>query len=212
MALIGVIPPGLSYAQEKKEYTIAVLDFDADGISQAEARSLSNSLRVQITRAVISEELRKKVGINYTVVERSQMDKIFEQFDIQNTGCTDLSCAIEFGKMLSVDRIIIGSVGLVGETYTINTRIVDVESSRTLQVADYVFKGARDNLLNEGIPSIVNELMYGKKQKKSRRIYYIVGGAVLAGGVMAAVLSSSSGGGGEKNTGTITFTIPDPSE
>jgi len=39
----------------------------------------------------------------YTVVERSQMDKIFEQFEIQNTGCVDISCAVGFGKMHSVE-------------------------------------------------------------------------------------------------------------
>ena len=212
LTLMGFGQPLLSFAQEENEYTIAVLDLNANGISQAEARSLSSNLRVQVTRAVISEEFKKKSGISYTVVERSQMDKIFEQFDIQNTGCTDISCAVEFGKMLSVERIIIGSVGLVGETYTINISIVDVESSRTLQVADYRFKGEVDNLLNEGIPDVVSQLLGVKK--KSRRTLYIVGGIVLLGGIAAAVLSGGGGdsGGGGTTTGDIIFTIPDPSE
>ncbi len=208
LTMIGFIQPRLSYAQEKTEYTIAVLDLDAHGISQAEARSLSGSLRVQVTRAVISEEFIKKSGVSYTIVERTQMDKIFEQFDIQNTGCTDLSCAIEFGKMLSVERIIIGSVGLVGQTYTFNTSIVDVESSKTLQVAEYKFKGEIDNLLNEGIPDIVSQLLGMKK--KSRKTLYIVGGIVLLGGEAAAVLSV--GGGDDVDTVEIIFTIPDLSE
>ncbi len=211
IAHTGFFSPGSSCAQDMKEYNIAVLDLEANGISEAEARSLSSSLRVQITRTVISEEFKRKSGIIYTVVERSQMDKIFDQFEIQNTGCTDLSCAVEFGKMLSVERIIIGSIGLVGRTYTINTRIVDVESSRTLQVADYKFKGEVDNLLNEGIPDVVNQLLGVKK--KSRKIYYIVGAGLIIGVVLAAVLSGGSGdGGGGTSTGEIIFTIPDPSE
>ena len=210
--LMGVFQPRLSCAQEKNEYTIAVLDLNANGISQTEAKSLSNSLHVQLTRTVTSEEFIKKSGISYTVVERSQMDKIFEQFDIQNTGCTDVSCAVEFGKMLSVERIIIGSVGLVGRTYTINISIVDVESTKTLQVADYRFKGEVDNLLNEGIPDVVGQILGMKK--KSRRTLYIVGGVVLLGGVAAAVLSGggSDDGGSGATTGDIIFTIPDPSE
>ena len=212
IAHMGFYSSGSYCAQDIEEYNIAVLDLNAEGISEAEARSLSSSLRVQITRTIISEEFKRKSGIIYTVVERSQMDKIFDQFEIQNTGCTDLSCAVEFGKMLSVERIIIGSIGLVGRTYTINTRIVDVESSRTLQVADYKFKGEVDNLLNEGIPDVVNQLLGVKK--KSRKIYYIVGGIVLLGGVAAAVLSGGGGedGGSGTSTGEIIFTIPDPSE
>jgi hypothetical protein len=212
MILMGFIHPRIASAQEKNEYTIAVLDLNANGISQTEAKSLSNSLHVQVTRTVTSDEFRRKSDISYTVIERSQMDKIFEQFDIQNTGCTDISCAVEFGKMLSVERIIIGSVGLVGQTYTFNTSIVDVESTRTLQVAEYRFKGEVDNLLNEGIPDIVSQLLGVKK--KSRRTLYIVGGVVLLGGVAAAVLSGGGGddGGSGTNTGDIIFTIPDPSE
>ncbi len=206
---IGFMHPRLSSAQEKTEYNIAVLVLDAHGIPQIEAMSLSSSLRVQVTRAVISEEFIKKSGISYTVVERSQMDKIFEQFDIQNTGCTDLSCAIEFGKMLSVERIIIGSVGLVGETYTINTSIVDVESSKALRVADYKFKGEVDNLLNEGIPDIVNQLL-GIKKKSRKKLYIISGVVIVAVAAAAAILSSSDDSGDD--TSDITINIPVPAD
>ena len=213
MILVGFIPPDSSYAQDYDEYTIAVLDLEASGISETEASFLSEHLRSQVTRVVTTDKFKSTTRINYTVVERSQMDKLFGEFEIQNTGCTDISCAVKFGKMLNAERILIGSVGLVGETYTISTRIVNVESGETVSVADYLFTGQRDNLLREGIPSIVYELMYGKKQKKSSKMLYIVGGAVIAGGVLAAVLGSSSGGEPtEDNTGTITFIIPDPSE
>lgn len=213
LILLGIIQPPLSFAQERNEYTIAVLDLNADGISESEARTLSANLRGQVIEIVSSEAFREATGVQYTVIERSQMDKIFEQFDIQNIGCTDLSCAVEFGKMLSTERIIIGSIGLVGKTYSIQARIVDVESSKIIAVSSYVFTGQRDNLLTTGIPTVANELMYGKK-KKSRKIYYIVGGVVLLGGVAAAVLSGGSGDGGVKpgTTGEIVFTIPDPSE
>ena len=213
LPLMGFVQPRLSCAQEKNEYTIAILDLNADGISESEARTLSANLRGQVIEIVSSDAFRAATDVQYNVIERSQMDKIFEQFDIQNTGCTDLSCAVEFGKMLSTERIIIGSIGLVGETYSIQARIVDVESTKIIAVSSYVFTGQRDNLLITGIPTVANELMYGKK-KKSRKTLYIVAGVVLLGGVAAAVLSGGSGdGGGEPGTtGEIVFTIPDPSE
>ena len=168
LIVIWTIPPQTSFSQEIKSYNLAILDLDAKGISQIEAAYLTEYMRGQVTRLVTSDEYKNKTGINYTVVERSQIDKIFEQFEIQNTGCTDVSCAVEFGKMLSVERIVIGSVGLVGQTYSIATRIVDVESTSTIAVADYTFTGQIDDLLTKGITSVADELMYGKKVKGHR--------------------------------------------
>ena len=134
MIFIGFIPPRLSFAQEKDLYTIAVLDLVANGISESEARSLSEFLRGQITRAATSDEFRNRSGFVYKVLERSQMDKILDEFDYQSTGCTDEECAVELGKMLNAERIVIGSVGLVGQTYTISVRIVDIETASTVSV------------------------------------------------------------------------------
>lgn len=204
MILGGFIPPDSSYAQDYDEYAIAVLDLEASGISETEASFLSEHLRSQVTRVVTTDKFKSTTRINYTVVERSQMDKIFGEFEIQNTGCTDVSCAIEFGKMLNAERIIIGTVGLVGRTYSITTRVVDIESSSTLSVADYTYTGPIDDLLTTGIQSVVNELLYGRKQKKSKKLYYIIGGIVLAGGVAAAILGGGSdGGSAEEGTAII---------
>lgn len=193
MVMIGFIPYNSSYAQVKDEYTIAVLDLEAIGVSLTEAEFLSESLRGEVTRTSVSEKFKNLTGFNYKVIEQSQMDKIFDQFDIQNTGCTDVSCAIEFGKMLSVQRIIIGSVGLVGKTYSITIRMVDVETAETVGFADYKYTGEIDELLKTGVSDVVNEIMYGEKQKKSnKKIYYIIGGIVLFGGIIAATMSGDS--------------------
>lgn len=205
LPLMGIIPPRFSYAQEIEEYNIAVLNLEAKGISQTEADYLSDYMRGQVTRLVTSEEYINTANITYTVVERSQMNKIFEQFEIQDTGCTDVSCAIEFGKMLNVEKIIIGSIGLVGETYSISARIVDIETAKTSAVADYVFTGPRDNLLITGIPNIVNELMYGEKPKKSRKkLYYILAGVIIVGGVIWATMGGDDKGDSE---GTVLIDV-----
>ena len=207
LPLMAVIPPRLSHAQETQEYTIAVLDLNAKGISQAEADYLSEYMGGQVTRLVTSEEYKERTGINYTVVERSQMDRIFEQFEIQDTGCTDVSCAVEFGKMLSVERILIGSVGLVGQTYSMATRIVDVESASTIAVADYTYAGQIDDLLRTGITIVVDELMYGQK-KKSRRSLYIIAGITIAAGIAAYFLIPDE----KEDTGSISIKIPVPQD
>ena len=188
----------------KKNTLLQFSTLDSNGISPSESKSLSDYMRGQIARTLGSKNFTDKSGISYTVVERSQMDKIFEQFNIQNSGCTDISCAVEYGKMLNAERIVIGTVGLVGETYTISARIVDVETSKILSVADYIYTGKKDNLIRTGIPNIVNELMTGKKQAKSgKKKYYIIGGLVIVGGIIAATMGGGSDGGSSDNNGSV---------
>ena len=135
------------------------------------------------------------------------MDKIFDEFKIQSTGCTDISCAIEFGKILSVEKIIIGEVGLVGQTYTLNASIVDVETAKVTAAAEYKHTGAIDNLLNRGIPRVVDTLLYAKTGSH-KKWYYIIGGVILIAGVTAWILSRDGVVGGEK-TGTLIIDVPD---
>ena len=212
LMILGFIQPQISCAQEKEIYNLAVLNLDPKGIPEAEAAFLSESMRAQVTRVVASEKFKKTNDVQYKVIERSQMEKILDQFNFQSTGCTDVECAIELGKMLNAERIIIGSVGLVGNTYSITARMVDVETAETVGFADYQNRGERDELLTKGISEVVNELMFGTKKKKSKKLYYVIGGAVIAAGALAAVLGSSGGDGGSATTGAISVSIPAPGE
>lgn len=211
LILIGFIPPQVSWAQERKSYTLAVLNLEAQGISLSEAAFLSEHLHAHVTRVVSSDDFQKETDIRYTIVERSQMDKIFDQFQIQDTGCTDVSCAVEFGKMLSAERIIIGSVGLVGKTYSITARIVDVESAATIGVADYTYTGPIDDLLKAGVQSVVNDLLYGEKKKSRKKLYIIAGVTAIAIGAAIAALSSSDKAG-EEESGNIYIKLPVPED
>ena len=154
------ILPSESYPQTGKTYGLAVLDLEGNNIAEAEAKALSDVLRSSINKILL--EKSGKVQDSYELLERSQMDNIFDQFDVQNTGCTDLSCAIEFGKMLNVDRIIIGSVSLIGSTYMVIARIVDVESSRTIVSVDRKQRGIIDNVIDL-MPVVGHELLTGER-------------------------------------------------
>ncbi len=203
-------PAAPCLAQAKKTYTIAVLDLNANGLPVSEAKSLSDYLRGTVSEMLASPEFPKRAKVLYgQALERSQMDKIFDQFNIQNTGCTDVSCAVELGKMLNVERILIGSVGLVGETYTIQSRIVDIESSAIVAVSNYSYRGERDNLLKSGIPKIANELFYGRKAASGKKKWYIIAGAAVIGGA-AAAMSGGGGGSDGGDTGKVNVDVTFP--
>ena len=184
---------------------VAILDLDANGVSETEARSLSNELRTYITELLNSKEYQSKTADKYTVLERSQMDKILDQFNIQNLGCTDIACAVEFGKMFNVERIIIGSVGLVGQTYTMSISIVDIESSVTVKGASYRTAGTRDDLLNEGIPQVSRSLFGLGKRFPYMKTAVITTAVAAVGAVVYYLLTRT-------HDGEITIDIPVPQE
>jgi len=197
----GMLPVTSGWAQartEGKKYILAVMNLDAKGVSQVEVEVLSEKLRSHILQVVESPKYRSmKNSVSYELVERTQMDKIFDQFNIQNIGCVSDSCAVELGKMLGTDRIIIGQVGLVGRTYSVSARIVDVESSKSIRTADRQYRGSIDDLMNTVIVEIGSELLMGKAKKSHMKLYLITG-AVLAGAGAAAVVGGGGGGGGGK--------------
>ena len=64
----------------------------------------------------------------FVVLERSQMDKILKEQEFDQTGCTDSSCAVEIGKLLSTKKILIGKVTSSASKIKLNIRIIDIET------------------------------------------------------------------------------------
>jgi TolB-like protein len=142
---------GLAFAQE---ITIAVLDFDGDGVSQSETRTLTNRLRDEMFNTGI-----------YIVLERGKMDEVLKEQGFQQTGCVTSECAVEVGNMLGVQQMIGGSIGKVGNIYTVSARMIDVETGKVLKSANYDHIGDIGQLLIKGMKNVVNQLITGRKVK-----------------------------------------------
>src|SRR4030042_536036 len=98
---------------------IAVLDFsNTGGISNEESITLTNRLRSMLVRTN-----------SMIVLERGKMDEILGEQGFQQTGCTSTECAVEVGKLLNVQKMVSGSIGRIGETYTIDLSLIDVATA-----------------------------------------------------------------------------------
>ena len=97
--------------------TIAVMDFQAKGIDTIVAQNVSELIRGEIINAGI-----------FTVIERAQMGEILKEQGFQQSGCTDITCAVEIGKILSANKMLVGSVMKIGGSIIIAGRVVDVQS------------------------------------------------------------------------------------
>ena len=112
--------------------TVAVIDFDASGISQLEATSLTNRFRTAVG----------DVGV-MRLVKRGMMEEVLQEQGFQQTGCTSEECAVEVGQLLGVQNMIGGSIGRVGDTFTIDARMISVQSGVSLVTKQktYAWKG-----------------------------------------------------------------------
>ncbi len=118
--------------------TVAILDFEARGVSVQEAQTLSERMRTEIgnTNAV-------------RLIERKAVDKIMEEQGFQQSGCTTDECASEVGQLLGVQYMISGAIGLMGKTYTIDAKMFSVETGETLQTKSVSHQGDISGLLIE---------------------------------------------------------------
>lgn len=109
----------LSYG---KALNIAVNDLVGQGVDST-------------TTAVISERIRAELtGTNgFRVMERSQMEAILREQNFQQSGCTGNSCAVEIGQLLGVDHLVMGSIGMVGRSYTLTLRMVNAGTGEVVQ-------------------------------------------------------------------------------
>ncbi len=136
---------------------IAVNTLSVRGLGRSEAISFTDVLRSEIG----------KTG-KYDVMERAKMYEILKEQGFQQTGvCDETSCAIEMGKLLAVKYIVLGNVGKVGKTFTLNIRIVEIGSGKIINDITEYHKGSIDGLLTKVIPIAAQKLVgtYEKKRK-----------------------------------------------
>tara|TARA_Y100001935_G_C17272036_1_gene492508 strand:+ start:108 stop:719 length:612 start_codon:yes stop_codon:yes gene_type:complete len=126
--------------------TVAVFEFENNGLDKSDVRIITERMQSEFVKAD-----------GYKVVERSKIDNILKEQKFQNSGCVD-ECLIEIGKMVGAKEALIGSVGKLGNLFTITARLVDVSTGENIRSSDYDTEGEISNLLKRGLPKIVVDL------------------------------------------------------
>ncbi len=118
-ALVFFSIPVKILSQNPDKIPVAILDLEGRGISDLEAATLTDRLRSEMVT----------VGA-FVVVERGQMEMLLEEQGFQQTGCTSAECAVEVGKLLGVQKMVTGSIGKLGELYTVDARMFEIYERR----------------------------------------------------------------------------------
>jgi len=122
---------------------IAVVEFEANGISQPQAIALTDRLRNELFRLGAFE-----------VVERGMMETILTEQDFQLTGCTTNECLVEVGQLLGARHVVGGRISRVGAMFTVSARVVDVETGKLLGVSDFDLRGGLEEMLTGGMKQV----------------------------------------------------------
>jgi TolB-like protein len=94
-----------------------------------------------------------------TVLERAQMQEILKEQGFQQTGCTTDQCAVETGQLLGVKYMVVGSIGLVGHTYTLAGRLIDVSTGKMVATANVDCKCEIDDVLSRSTGELSKQLV-----------------------------------------------------
>ena len=123
---------------QEPQRTLAVLDFEPRGINSLEAATLTDRF---------TSEIGKTQAM--TLVDRNMVEEILKEQGFQQSGCTTDECAVEVGALLGVQFMISGSIGKLGETYTIDAKMVSVESGASVETRNVTYIGKVDGLVTE---------------------------------------------------------------
>lgn len=133
------------FAQEKTN--IAVLQLDVSGLSPEEGKILTDRLIIELFKTN-----------KYNVLEREKLESILSEQNFQLSGCTSTECLVEVGQLLGVQAMVGGSVGKFGNLYTINIRMIDVESGSMINQATFDYSGGMEKLLTDGLKQVAYQL------------------------------------------------------
>ena len=113
--------------------TLTVLDFKTNNVSENDM----NSIITFLSASLFDTE-------KYRVIDTAQRDTILQELAFSNSGCTDESCQLEIGQLLSAEIIVTGDIANIGNRIIITARMIETETSETLSTSKSVYKNLEE--------------------------------------------------------------------
>ena len=99
---------------------IGIIEFQSLN-EEAKKDNLGKIVSEMLTTSFVNSE-------SFKIIEREQLQKVVQEFQLSQSGIIDTSYAKQIGKITGADAIVTGSVTKIGNDLRLDARIIDVES------------------------------------------------------------------------------------
>ncbi len=146
---------GQDLAGKIPKLKIALMDLQDLGVSEAAAYSISDVIRSQLFAHNFID-----------IIDRSTMNKILKENDFSLADCTSSECAQQVGKLLNVEKIILGTFGRLGRKYSLSLKMVDTNSGEVIAAVGKAFYCQLEEL-SSYVKFLADKLVVGKISGKT---------------------------------------------
>lgn len=106
----------------------------------------------------------------FRVMERSEMTRILAEQGFQKSGaCEGQKCAVEVGRILGIEQMVVGAFGRLGDSWVLTVRKVDVETGEVVGQSIRQFEGPLKDV-PEGLVSGVAADLAGEEAVPTARV------------------------------------------
>ena len=127
LVCILLVVSSLVLFPQDEQPRVAVLRFSPTGVSDSDASVVTDLFETGLV----------KTG-RFNVIEQKQIEAILDVQEQSLSGCSDESCAIEIGKLLSSEQIVLGSLSFLDGNYILNVKLIDVALGKNLKAEKVV--------------------------------------------------------------------------
>ena len=154
-------PADREWMQERDVEKSLVQEAPANSKTRLVVYDLDAADQCKPVALILSEALREELFLlkQFTLVNRENLQEVLKEMALQQTGLIDEKQAVATGKGLAANQVVTGRLGLLGKTYMLQAKRIDVESFATLSFASTQFtQGQEDSVLGK-LPGLAKHLM-----------------------------------------------------
>jgi hypothetical protein len=133
---------------------------DISGMDRLVIYDLEAPEQYRTVALIVTEVLREELFLlnKFILINRENLLDVLREMALQQSGLIDEKQAVKAGKGLAANQIVTGSLGLLGKTYLLNAKRIDVETFATLGQASTRFvKGQEEDVLGR-LPGLAKSL------------------------------------------------------
>ena len=158
LLVLGLLLSVPAIARAGSENAIAVLDIQGTGVSADLLPTLTEVLTVEIA----------ELGLYRVIAGRDIQSMLGFERQKEVLGCTEAACLAEIGGALGVDRIVASHIGMVGSTYVLNIKLINIRAADTEGRVYETVRGEVDDIIDVMRRSVGKLLGTGSKAARSQ--------------------------------------------